>query len=277
MHPGDRLKPTKQQQRLWLDGLNFGQKQRLRFLEARLLWDGEFNRKDVCDQFGVTPNHFTRELSAYKLHFPENLKYDETSRIYRPTEHFKPAFATGDVEEYFALLRAYSQHPSDSIMVELGSKVSCGSLPFPDTHIDRDILRGILLAIRRKIGGEISYQSFSQALPKIRTIWPHALLWTGDQWHIRAFDDHRQMHINLAITRITTLKYTAKPRPKEALVDAEWESEEMIEVVPNPYLSLDQQHVVARVRHDPSGGWMGMGCQPSALPSAIFSIPISFG
>ncbi|WP_175628174.1 WYL domain-containing protein [Thioalkalivibrio denitrificans] len=246
MQFGQRRKPTAQQRQSWIASLNHGQRQRLRFLESRLLWEGAVNRRDICDEFGVTPNHLTREMRAYKDHFPENIWYDETSRSYRPTQDFQPGLASGDPGEYLALLRAHAQHPADALRTELGGDVPCDALRPPEGAIDKAVLRGILQAIHRKEGCVIRYQSFSRAKSECRTVWPHALAWTGDRWHVRAFDENRRMHIDLALTRISSLDATDAPRPSGATSDSDWEEMETIEVIPNPGLSAGQQRVIAK-------------------------------
>lgn len=245
-HIRNRRRPTAQERREWISGLNHGQRQRLRFLESRLLWEGEVNRRDVCDKFGVTPNHFTREMRAYKENFPNNIWYDETHRSYRPSSDFQPSFASGNADEYLALLRVYSLHPSDTLRAELGSEVSCDSLPSPEGAVDKDVLRSILGAIHHKYGCIIRYQSFTHAKPENRSIWPHALTWTSDRWNVRAYDERRARHIDLGLTRISSIRDAETARPAAADEDPEWEQKEDIEVIPNPELSAGQQLVVAK-------------------------------
>lgn len=230
----------------WIASLSYSQQQRYRFLESRLLWEGEVNRRDICDQFGVTPNHLTREMRSYKTHFPNNLRYDEVNRSYRPGDQFTPVFASGDGQEYLTLLLAHAQSPSDGLKAELGSFAPCDVLLPPQSLIDNAILRGVLLAIHQKRGCEIRYQSFSTPQAENRTIWPHALAWTGDRWHVRAFDGHRNMHIDLALTRIQTIKPSNKACPDAGAIDHAWETFETVEIMPSPDLSAGQQRVVAQ-------------------------------
>lgn len=243
---GQRIKPPHHQCKQWISTLNHGQHQRLRFLEARLLWEGEVNRRDVCSAFGITPNHFTREMRAYKEHFPENIWYDETSRSYRPTENFQPGLTSDSPREYLALLRAHAQHPADALRLELGGDVRCDGLRPPEASIHKNILRGILGAIHRDNGCAVKYQSFFQDKAEHRIIWPHALVWTGEHWHVRVFDMNRGMHMNLALTQIHSLEVTNVPPPPEAAIDSDWEEIETVEIIPNPRLSKGQQSVIAK-------------------------------
>lgn len=248
-----------QTQKTWLGGLNHVQRQRLRFLESRLLWGGEVNRRDICDEFGVTPNHFSRDVRAYKEHFPSNIRYDEISRSYRPTENFQPALASEDPGEYLALLRTRTAYPVDSLRTEVGGDVPCDVLRAPEGNVDKEILRRLLRTISQNTGCVIRYQSFSRADADRRTIWPHALAWTGDRWHVRAFDARREMHVDLALLRISSIKITGTPCPRGATFDSGWEELETVEVIPNPDLSAGQQRVIAKeygmVRHGKDWVW----------------------
>lgn len=243
---GKRRETTVREQHAWLEGLNHGQRARLRFLESRLLWEGEINRKDVCQEFGVTPNHFTREMRAYKDHFPNNIWYDETSRSYRPTESFRPGLASDDPGEYLTLLRAHSQRPLNTLRTELGGEILSDALHPPEGILDKNVFRALLQAIHHSRGCIIRYQSFSQSKAERRIVWPHALAWNGDRWHVRAFDKQRSIYIDLVLPRISSIESTEMPLPPGAEPDQDWELFETIEITPNPGLSASQQRVIAK-------------------------------
>lgn len=229
----------------WMRGLSYAQRQRLRFFEARLLWEGLVNRQDVCHHFGVTANHFTREVSDYRNHYPSNVQYDVSARAYRPTERFQAGFATGGAEEYLALLRLYSHNPSQALLAEMGTSVSCEILPEPQGQMDREVLRAILRAIHGHRGCEIRYQSFSSPSTAKRIIWPHALVWAGERWHVRAFDERRMSYIDFVLVRISSVTAVNRAFPNEAGEDIDWHQSEILEIIPNPTLSESQKRVVA--------------------------------
>lgn len=230
----------------WIDALSYAQRQRLHFFEARLLWEGQVNRQDVCGQFGVTANHFTREVRDYKKHFPDNVSYDVSARAYRPTGQFKAGFATGEPEEYLGLLRLYTEKPSASLMAELGTTVPSTVLPEPESPVDQYVFRVILSAIHDKYGCEILYQSFSKTGPSKRIVWPHALAFAGLSWYVRAYDSLRERYINLALSRITSANLKKESIPEAAEVDLDWEQTETIEVTPNPKLPISLQRIIAK-------------------------------
>lgn len=232
--------------RQWMDDLGFAQRQRLRFFEARLLWEGQINRGAVCEQFDVTPNHVTREIADYRYYFPRNLEYDVTARAYRPTRQFKPQFSTGDSAEYLSLLKLYAVNPASVVVTELGSPIAAEILPDPQGQLSQVVLQQLLRAIHSGIGLRISYLSFSQSEEKERDIWPHAFLSNGDRWHVRAYDSRRKNYIDVVPQRITKAALLNEELPKEAGADCDWQEKEQIDVVPNPHFTLEQQALIAQ-------------------------------
>lgn len=230
----------------WMNDLGFAQRQRLRFLEARVLWEGKVNRSDVCEQFDVTPNHVTREIGDYRHYFPRNLLYDPTARAYRPSDRFEAKFGTGQPDEYLALLKMHATNPSVMIEAELGTPTPCDVIPEPRARFSQVVLRTVLHAIHEDHGVSITYQSFSRDEVVDRDIWPHAVAWTGDRWHIRAYDSRRGDYIDIVPQRITKAKPLDALLPDEAGDDLEWEETETVEIVPNPELTERQQAMVAQ-------------------------------
>lgn len=229
----------------WLERMSYGQRQRLRFFESKLLWEGRVTRGDVHAQFGVTKNHFSREVSEYRRFFASNFEYDAWIRGYRPKATFRPAFATGQPEEYLALLRLCAVMPSAPIVAELGALVPTAIPEEPTSKIDQKTLAAILRAIHGAGGVAIRYQSFSQDTPSSRTVWPRALIWSGERWYVRVFDSQRHAYISLALQRILASTASTEALPKEAGTDTEWENTEWVEVIPNPALPEMQRRAVA--------------------------------
>lgn len=244
------------------------QRRRLCYFESRLIWDGKVHRKDVCEVFEVSENHFTRDLSLYRHHFARNLTLNPTTKWYEPTEHFKPAFASGSAEEYLAIMLAYAQSGSAAVLDTIGAEVTTEQLPQPAGKIDPELLRVLVRAIRNQSAVEARYQSLSQDKDKIRILWPHALAFTGLRWHTRAFDESSGEYRDFALSRfIQAAPYTpiaAQIVPQDAEQrgaadsgaetpalqarppDTLWHSYETVELIPNPRLGKAQREVIAR-------------------------------
>lgn len=77
---------------LRLDGLGHGQRDRLAFIEFRLMFTGEVNRTHVSDRFRIALSGVSRDLALYKEIAPKNLMLDGSSKTYRITPEFAPVF-----------------------------------------------------------------------------------------------------------------------------------------------------------------------------------------
>lgn len=227
--------------------LSQSQRQRLQFIESCLLWEGALKRKDICEAFGLTLNHVTREITAYRKEHKDNLVYDPESRAWRIGPRFKPAYATGDAGEYLAMLHAYALSGEASVMITAGPVVAAEALPPVTSKIERPVLREVIGALRRSGGVAVKYQSFSDPEPSERTLWPHALVFANERWHVRAYDSRKQRFSDFVLVRIL------KARPASELVaaaaakhDSDWQNKVEIDVIPTAGLSPTQQAVVAR-------------------------------
>jgi hypothetical protein len=229
----------------WSD-VPFAQQQRLRFIESALIWEGSIQRKRVCDVFKVNANHVTKDYHLYKSHFPKALEYNPSSRAYEPGIKFRPVLAKADPAEYLALLLAYSNSKSDSMLPVLGTDaLRVEIIPTPSVSINSEVLRQVLQATRHGRGMEIVYQSMNSGQENRRIVWPHSLFHTGTQWHIRAFDNTHKQFRNFAIQRITKIQPSNVNAGMGPDLDIEWHTFERVEVTPHPKLNEHQKAVVA--------------------------------
>ena len=227
--------------------LSQSQRQRLQFIESCLLWEGVLQRKDICEAFGLTLNHVTREITAYRKLHKNNLVYDPETRAWRIGPGFKPAYATGDPGEYLAMLHAYALSGDATVMVTAGPTVNAEALPPVAGKIDRAVLKEIIGGLRRQGGVVVKYQSFSDPEPTERTLWPHALVFANERWHVRAYDVRKQRFSDFVLARILKARpATQAAAPASAADDRDWQTLVTVDVVPSPGLSASQQAVVAR-------------------------------
>ncbi len=230
----------------WIETLTFAQKQRLQFIEAMLIWDGTVQRGDVCKVFNVTPNHLTRDIKRYRTCHKDALEYDVEARAYRQGRKFKPLFASGSAEEYLTLLQAYCTSKSSSVLPAMGYVVHAESLPGPTGAIDSNVLRVVMRALHTETGVTIIYQSFSKSTPTARTIWPHTLVFTGDRWHVRAYDSKRKEFRDFVLTRCSSAVGSETPRPVSTTEDRMWNEKEKVEIIPASRLSSSQKEIIAK-------------------------------
>ena len=226
--------------------MGYAQKQRLTFIELIAYWEGRIDRSRVVSEFGVSPNHVTKDFRHYKKAFPQNLQYDVSARTYRPAPDFKPQIGTGVPEEYLGLLKAKAGQRDGNLISSLLSGVESDTVPFPNGKIDGDVLKALTRAISSGTGLQITYQSQNRALPIPRKIWPHALVFNGLRWHARAYDLEHGKFIDLVLQRILDAAAVNEPIPVEVEEDAGWTTLVTIDVIPRRSLSAEQAETIAR-------------------------------
>jgi len=231
-----------------MNELSPAQVQRFRFIEARLLWEGALQRKDLCTAFALTLNHVTREITNYRDRYPGNLTYDPGSRTWRAADGFMPHHASGAAEEYLELLLAFSLSGDPSIMAGTGPAVPVQTLPALGGVIGADVLRPLVAAIGHQQGLDIVYQSFSEPEPRRRTICPHSLVYALSRWHVRAYDDRKERFADFVLSRVLDCSQPTAPDGDNAAPakDLEWHQMVVVDVQPGTHLSITQQAVIAK-------------------------------
>lgn len=222
------------------------QRERLRFVESTLLWEGEIQRSRVSAVFGVVPNHVTKDFREYEAAFPQSLTFEPRRRFYIPGPSFKPRFASDDPHEYLTLQLASSQIRSTAVVPLVGDQLPVQGLPAPAHGVKRQSLSLVVQAIRAATALEVVYHSMTTSEPTKRRIWPHALIHTGSWWHVRAFDSRSEEFRNFALQRMEQPKSLADSSPQLSDQDRQWHEESMLEVIPHPALNDHQTRVVAR-------------------------------
>lgn len=241
-----------------IESIRYAQRQRLEFIESVAFWEGEIDRPRVCKVFHVSENHVTRDFRLYRKSFPDNLDYDITSRVYRPSREFQPQIASGKPEEYLSLLRSFTESQSTALVPAIGQGVRSAALPMPAGNIEPEVLFLVTRAIKRRHGLSIQYQSLSTPHPTFRVIWPHALVFADFRWRVRAFDEKYGKYLDLVLTRILKAGATKDPLPSDVAPDTEWENEITVEIQPYSGLSREQKRVIGveyGMTHKRSG-WM---------------------
>lgn len=74
------------------DDLNYSQKQRLAYIDFKLLFVGRVTRNEVVTKFEKGMSGATADLNLYKQFRPQNMVYDTKQRVYVQCDTFKPLF-----------------------------------------------------------------------------------------------------------------------------------------------------------------------------------------
>lgn len=227
-----------------LDSIGYAQRQRLQYIESVAYWEGKVDRPRVSRVFEMSDNHITKDFTVYRNAFPDNLIYDVSGRYYRPGRDFEPQIGSGSPEEYLALLHAFHGAKVTGLP-PIGIGITAIGLPIPSGHVNPKVLRELTRALSQQKGLIIRYQSFTNPEPTTREIWPHALVFAGMRWHIRAYDGLRQRFADLVLLRVLNAEPLTQLCPIDSKNDDRWHDTEHVEICPVKMLSETQQSVIA--------------------------------
>ena len=226
--------------------LRWGPEQRLEFIEFRLFWDGWINRSDIIEKFGVSVPQASNDLTQYREMAPENLQYDASAKRYLASPIFKPILIKPNPDRYLAQLKAMVE---DVIQVDdtwMITPPAVASMPIPMRKIEPMILRSFAQCIKSNNSINVLYHSMSVERPMAtwRKLAPHAFVFDGLRWHVRAFCHLTKEFKDFLLSRCSQIGKMDKDSIDVAL-DWKWSTLFEVILVPNPALTTSQQEAVA--------------------------------
>lgn len=223
--------------------LRWSVEQRVAFAARRLYWDGTINRDDLMRRFGVSANQATADLARLKDQHPDGFIYDTVGRRYRATQGFLPQEA--DPSRLLRELRLVAEghlDPQDSV---LATAPPLAIAELPERSVNAAVLRPVLVAIRDRQAINARYVSFQRPGERRRMLSPHALVFDGFRWHVRAHDAGDDAFKDFVIARLSRVAPAGawQGHPAE---DAAWNRMVTLEIAPHPGLDPHQRRVIAR-------------------------------
>jgi WYL domain len=221
----------------------WGQDKRLEFIEFRLLWDGKINRGEVAEFFGVSIQQASLDFANYMVLAEDNMTYDRSEKVYRATAGFKPRFIAPDTRTYLNELSGLAMGTISPSMSFVGNRPPCDVVTLPIRRVRTEILLPILWAIRD--GSEIDtvYQSMRNPDPTRQWVAPHSLAFDGSRWHARAWCHRTSQFRDFVLTRFQQI-HRSRPGTVNPQDDNEWKTFVVIEIEPNPSLTINQRDSV---------------------------------
>lgn len=214
---------------------------RLDFLERKLYWEGTANRRDLMDQFGVSEQQASGDLTRYQKLAPDNLVYDKSGKTYRTSDAFEPVIYKPDPDRLLADFRLLAEGAMAVEALPMAPPLDVARAPM--RAVDATVLRNVLSAIRDRRRLAVDYTSFTRPDVRRRTIEPHALAFDGFRWHARARDVEDGAFKDFVLGRLsrTVLGVEATSAGDD---DGEWSTFVTIVIAPHPNLSDAQRKAV---------------------------------
>lgn len=214
-----------------IEHLTQSQRDRLAFVELRVLFIGGIRRQDLVARFGIQAAAASRDLALYRDLAPGNIDYDPKGKSYVLGPDFCPVFDFPPER----VLSWLTQGFGDGEPMRLKAWVACES-PSRLTKPELDTLACVTRAIHQECPLKIEYHSITSGKTE-REIVPFALIDNGLRWHVRAFDRKTQEFRDFVITRIRNplVMKGVHPLPEERSdQDIQWTRIVELEMVPHP-------------------------------------------
>ena len=225
--------------------LTWDQTLRFRLLEIVLQWEGRLTTNHLCNAFNIGRQQASKDINRYIGEFsPTGLEYDRKLKGYRPTADFKPQFSQGTVNEYLHLLHQDKAQTSTLSLMDLRYGHT-EVLDVPSRHVDPAIVRGLVQAARNQLRVDVDYASLSSEETSGRNIVPHTLIYDGIRWHVRAYCEKRGEYLDFVMSRFRGVPDLLDGSPHGREQDVEWNTQVEVVVIPNPYLTPEQQAIIA--------------------------------
>jgi predicted DNA-binding transcriptional regulator YafY len=213
-----------------LKNVNYAQKQRLAFIDFKLMFTGSVTRNEIIQRFECGTAAASRDLALYKEFAPKNLTYNTTEKQYLLESNFKPLF----------------NHDPRKTLVKLANEISDGFDAISDTKFpieapsalnvpDLMIVARISQAIFQNKAINIIYTSLSKG-SNSRDIVPHSIVDNGLRWHVRAYCRKSEEFRDFVLTRITkaSLRSGFVKQQEQKEQDTDWNTFISLELVPHP-------------------------------------------
>lgn len=204
-----------------------------KFIDLVLLYEGEITNERLRTFLNVSNVQASRVLAAYSEEFPDNLERQEGGgkSKYRIARAFKSHVSDGAVWSYMKIASADSAITTVNDLVDLAD-------------VRPEIFRILRSAVREAKGVRALYRSMNNPLGKLRTLFPHAIMFVGRRWHVRAYDEERREFRDFNVGRLQDIDLLHTSSPRTSLDDHEWSAEVSIQLIAHPDLSIEQQKLI---------------------------------
>lgn len=214
-----------------LNDIGFSQKQRLAYIDFKLLFVGYVTRAEIVSYFEKGLTSATKDINLYKELCPKNMEYDAKEKKYFQADNFKPLF----------------KHDPRKTLVKLSNQITDGFDAIGDTTFpveapsqlnipDIFIVAKLVQAIINEKPVSVIYTSLTSG-SAARELVPHSIVDNGLRWHVRAFDRKTKSFRDFVLTRITkvTIKNTEVIAGEDKIEDHQWMRMMPLQLVPHPH------------------------------------------
>jgi hypothetical protein len=174
-------------------------RERFTFINNVVGWEGQVNATHISTKFQLSRQAASSILKQYREQFPTYLEYDFSQKAYIATDDFNHSFIHSSSFNSFSQYLAAIEFSSDD-SINFLSRIAL-EVEAPLRNINPLQIRPILRAIREQLQIDIGYISLSSPNYLDRIIQPHALIFDGLRWHVRAYCNKNSQFRDFTLSR----------------------------------------------------------------------------
>jgi hypothetical protein len=217
------------------DTLKHAQRERLIFLDKRLVWRGRANRRDIVDRFGVSVPQAALDFKTYlALTGEAGPAYDPELKSYIAGQRFRPLFPEDSLEDWNSNVKDLLEERFDA-------------LPSLSRACDAEVVARVARAMSSGQSIRIRYTSMTSGDSKDQWITPTRFASDGSRTHVRAYSErHGEFRDYLPVRIDPDSSFRTRPAPSSMPIDHDWRTIARIELAPSARLSAEQAAAVRR-------------------------------
>ena len=223
---------------------------RYKIIEIVSYWEGRLTTNHLIRAFGIGRQQASKDINNYLDDIaPHNLIYDTKLKGYRPTSRFKPVFAHNNAQEYLQWLTDTSDGAVP--FVNLAAQIGKQGVGFYENTTPKEstivphILSTLVAAINDKSSVKTTYVSLNNPKPEPRILTPHALVFSGNRWHTRAYCHKNGEFRDFVLTRFRGELEPIEYKPIATELDTYWNHWIRIKIIPDTRLTAAQRKIIA--------------------------------
>ena len=220
-------------------------RERMGFIERALWWEGEVNRSDLMEVFGLSAAQASSDFQAYQELNPGAMVYNMSTKRYEGQEGMRCAVHQPRLEE--AVWRFFGEGRGG---LAEGKGELVGMVKMPVREPSEAVSRRVFLAMSRKWRVRVRYWSVNSGTAGWRWVVPHALAHDGYRWHARAWCEKNEDYRDFVLARMERANWPVEPEGGGAfrfpMADVEWEEWETLILRPSSKLGEVEQKAIER-------------------------------
>ncbi len=205
-------------------------------------WEGQINATHLSSKFKLSRQAASGILKQYREKYPNHLTYDSSNKAFIATNSFTHNFPhQSEQNKFSAYLNETTLGESDD---PPNIDVCTFEVEAPLRNINPEQVRPILRAIRAKQAIDIGYISLSSPNYLDRIIQPHALIFDGLRWHVRAYCNKNGEFRDFTLSRFNGEAVFEGKATNTAEQDKKWNTLVNVVIEADPRFNDQQKRII---------------------------------